>query len=255
MGHDRLGTLPRTKSWTEVVELLDSNATSSQIAAKSMTAARRDLDSIKNDPVFRRTYWMLIKVTDAARHGDFVERLQELGLEVKEQPSFLEVQQALSAYLDEYRARSGKYTDAGEMGQFAAGETLADLVGPTLPSLFGATTADVQQAFRGLSRGPGFGRLSRGFLGRFLSRFLNYYLSRELSNHVGPGRAFTTVAEHAEFERALKTHCIQAARILEQFSHEWQSKELYEKGALTERDIGPLLHGALAKLSKELERG
>jgi hypothetical protein len=255
MGHDRLGVLPRTQSWTQVVELLDSEAASIEIAAQSMNAARADLAAVKEDPIFRRAYWLLFEITEASRHEDFPERLKDLGFDIGEQPSLLDLSQALSSYLDEYRSALGNYSDVGEMGQFAAAETLTDLVAPTLPSIFGATTANLQAALRPLSRGKGFGRLSRRFLGRFLNRFLSYYLSRELSNHLGPGRTFESIAEQTGFEAALKTHCLQAARITEQFASEWQGKAIFERGHLKESDIQGYLYVALEKLSKELGRG
>jgi hypothetical protein len=69
------------------------------------------------------------------------------------------------------RDRKGR-TDLGEMAQMAAVESLTAIVGPTLPSLFGATTEDVQRAIGRLAGGDRFSTLSREFFARLTQRSL-----------------------------------------------------------------------------------
>jgi hypothetical protein len=84
----------------------------------------------------------------------------------------MDVAAAFSGAVDRYaRDRKGR-TDLGEMAQMAAVESLTAIVGPTLPSLFGATTEDVQRAIGRLAGGDRFSTLSREFFARLTQRSL-----------------------------------------------------------------------------------
>ena len=58
---------------------------------------------------------------------------------------------------------SGKRSDLGEMAQHAASETLASLAGYELPTLFGPSASDVQQALSKLATSDRFSIVARDF--------------------------------------------------------------------------------------------
>src|SRR5580700_4647223 len=91
---------------------------------------------------------ILTQIPQAARQSNFSERLWELGLTLPNtRPTLLEIVGGFSTAIDQRLRESGKRSDLGEMAQLSAAETLAALAGRQLPSLFGATAADVRQAF------------------------------------------------------------------------------------------------------------
>jgi hypothetical protein len=203
MGHIRLGTLPKTRKWTQVVNLIASGAEVERIAAASAEAAEHTLESASKDEGLAHAFWLLAQVPQAARDANFADRLWELGLTLPNtRPTLLEVVGAFSNALDAHARESGKRSDLGEMAQLSAVETLTSLVVRQLPGLFGATAADVQQAFAKLSTSNGFTLVAREFFSRLTNRALGYFLSRELSKHVGPNKRFTGVGEHSEFNAA-----------------------------------------------------
>ena len=71
MGHIRLGTLPRSKRWQQVVELLQLGADVEAIAAAAAVAAERDLKRATGDPAFVQTLWLLTQLPLAARGPGF----------------------------------------------------------------------------------------------------------------------------------------------------------------------------------------
>src|SRR5205823_3865558 len=98
--------------------------------------------------------------------------------------------------------------------------------------------------------------LGRRFFGRLIYKCLDYYLSRALSDHVGEGRRFATLADVARFSQALETHCTEAAVIVERFSGEWFSLHRREtEGDLTHELAAQFAHGAMRKLIDELKQG
>lgn len=141
------------------------------------------------------------------------------------------------------------------MAQMAAAETLTALGTPRTTSLFGTTSADVQQAFKSFSTTAQFSTLAREFFTRLSTRYLTYFLSRTLSNYVSGDGRFKSINEHAEFNDALELHCRQATRIIEEFSGGWFSKTKFFEGDITPDKAAGFVHVALKKLRAELAKG
>jgi hypothetical protein len=253
MGHKRLGSLPGTKRWREVVASLDRGVSVAQIAAASSAAAEGVLSRASSDPALIRAFWLLTQLPLAARESDFTQRLRELGLEVSSRPQLFEVIGAFSEAIDAHTRAVGERSDFGEMAQLAATESLSAIVGRSLPGLFGPTAEEVQQAIGRLATSKQFSDLVRDFLARLTRRHLTYYLSRELSNHVGPGGRFTSIADHSEFNADLDQHCREAALIVKDFARDWFGKSNYE-GGITPEKAKAFLFVSFKKIGRELRK-
>ena len=154
MGHIRLGRLPATKRWQQVVSLLAQGAPLERIAAASAEAAENSLAQANRDPALLRSFWLLTQIPLAARSPDFPTGLRSLGVEVSGSPSLMETINAFSAAIDEYVDQRGGRTDLGELAQLAAADSLAAISGAELPSLFGATPEDARLAIGKLASPP-----------------------------------------------------------------------------------------------------
>ena len=204
--------------------------------------------------VWRTRFGCLTQIPQAARTGNFSERLRELGLDVSSEPTLLEIVAAFTRAVDSHIRERGKRTDLAEMAQLAGSETLASLVGRELPSLFGPTATDVRLAVAKLGISDRFSILARDFFSRLTSRSLGYFLSRELSKHVGPNKRFAAVREHSDFNAALDLHCREASRIIKEFSGGWYGKTLQQEKAITQDDARGFAHVAFKKLRAELRQ-
>lgn len=253
MGHNLLPTLPRTRKWTDVVEMVAAGAGVQAIAQATMEAARAGLEHAADDPALVHSFWLLTQITQAARHGDFASRLRHAGLDVPDSPTLFDIVGAFSDAVDHHISRTGGRSDLGEMAEMSAASTLAARVGQEARGLFGRTPDDVQQALRQFSTPARFGNLATDFFSRLTYRYLSYYLSRELSMHVGAGRRFANIDEHAGFKEALDEHCCQSALIARDFARGWYSKAGYE-GGITPRKAKGFLHVAVRKIRDELSR-
>ena len=94
------------------------------MAASTMAASQGGLINAAKDPGLVYAVWLLTQIPVAARGGNFVANLRQLGLEVSNAPSLLEVVGAFAGAVDAHISRSGGRTDLGEMAQMAAAETL-----------------------------------------------------------------------------------------------------------------------------------
>jgi len=251
MGHIRLGRLPATKKWQQVVALLSRGASLEQIAGASAEAAEISIEHARRDPALLQSFWLLTQIPLAARSPDFPDSLKSLGLDVSDSPSLMEIVGAFSAVIDRHVERSGGRTDLGELAQNAAAESLATVVGADLPTLFGATPEDARLAIGKLAAPDRFARLARDFFARLTQRHLDYYLSREFSNHVGPGHEIGSADAHTTFNAALEQHCREASRIVEAFAGGWFSKTTFE-GGINPDKAGAFVFVALRKIGREL---
>src|SRR5829696_4484940 len=242
MGHIRLGTLPKTQKWNHVVSLIAGGADVERIATASADAAEHGLERASQDEGLAHAFWLLTQIPQAARQSNFSERLWELGLTVSSKPTLLEIVAAFTRAVDGHVRGSGKRSDLGELAQHSASETLASLAGRELPSLFGPTATDVQQALAKLGTSDRFSIVARDFFSRLTSRSLGYFLSRELSKHVGPNKRFAEVGEHSDFNAALDLHCREASRIIKEFSGGWYGKTLQQEKTISQDQARKFAH-------------
>lgn len=254
MGHIRLGALPRTRRWKEVIDLVGCGAGAAAVAAATLDAVEQDLTGAASDPGLNRAFWLLTQIPDAARSAEFGAALRDLGLSVSDNPSAAELTSAFTEAVDKHVDGRKARTGPGELGQLAAAETLSGLLRDRATTLFGSTPDDVRRELGKLATEVQFGHLARDFFSRFTERYLTFYVSKELPQHVGAGQRFETLGDERAFASALELHCQQASKIVESFAGGWYSKARFEKD-LTEERTTRFLGYALKKIRSELRRG
>src|SRR5947209_4999423 len=145
MGHTLLGTLPRTRSWQEVVALIEHGAGAAQVANAAIRAAEKGLRKVNKDTGVIETVWLLTQLPFAAKASDFEAALDDCGLQVPDNPGLLDLAAAFSDAIDNRLFNNHGRTDLGEMAQMAAVERLVGLLGERTNSLFGVTPQDVRR--------------------------------------------------------------------------------------------------------------
>jgi hypothetical protein len=210
MGHQRLGTLPRSKHWNQVIELITGGNSISEVAAAASTAAEQSMIEASRDAAVRYSLWLLAKIPLAAREDDFCSALRELRLEVPKEPLLVDIVCGFIHAVDDHVASGGTRTDYGEIAELSAAEALYVVGGREVHELFGTSPESTKKALAGFATVKQFAVLSRDFFARLTQRHLNYYLSRVLSQHVGPKRRFPSLREHRAFEQALDLHCLRS---------------------------------------------
>jgi hypothetical protein len=246
MGHIRLGRLPRTHKWQEVVRLLGADTGTGKVAAATLDASKAGLQNAARDAALVHSFWLLTQLPLCARKADFVGELGKLGISVADKPTVLDLVGGFSDAVDDHIYRQGGRTDLGEMAQMGAAESLASVLGERTETLFGSE--DARQELARLATPANFSLLARDFFSRLTERYLTYFLSRELSNKL------SGVSANREFRKALELHCRQASKILETFAGEWFSKANY-RGGITPRKAAGFVAHAMDKLRAELQQG
>jgi hypothetical protein len=254
MGHVRLGVLPKSRKWRQVVKELRLGSEIDVVAASAADAAETALRTASNDPAFLHAFWLLTQVPLAARGPGFAQDLRRLGIAVPDEPGLMDLAAGISSAIDHHSRERGGRTDLGEMAQLAAVESLTALVGSSLPSLFVPNAGEVQRSVGRFAGGDRFSTLAREFFSRLTQRSLDYYLSRELNNHVGASERFRDDRARSQFDDALSRHCREASRIIEAFAGGWYGKNVYQGDGLTPDAVRKFAPVAFKKIRAELRK-
>jgi len=253
MGHIRLGRLYKSRKWNQVIDLLESDTNAPQLAGATLSATEKQLRLLNFDPAVSHAFWLLVRITWAARTNEFRPFLADLGINLSENASVFSLMSSISDHLQQNAAQ---HTESGVFAGIA-GLSFADTISGTVAeesrSLFGSNTEDIQNAFKTYSSQKQFGIISRKFFGHFLSRTLEYFINKELSNCIGANHSLQTIQSAREFNEALSVYSYQSAKILEDFAGGWYSKHNWEEqGQITEEDASNFVAFALRKLRMEL---
>ncbi len=96
MGHVRLGSLPRSRAWKEVVGLITAGADVSQIANATIRAADKAFTFVLNDEGFTEAVWLMTQLAIAAKKENLGEHLQSLGVNLPQDTSLPDLAAAVS---------------------------------------------------------------------------------------------------------------------------------------------------------------
>ncbi len=136
MGHTRLGPIPKTLKWRDVVEQVVGGNLGSvgvasfvadmpEIAAKTLDAAQKGLERAVEDPGVRYTFYLLTQVALAARTAEWETALGKHGIRLSGEGSVFDLTVEVQAAIDRHVARSSAgATDLSEIAQQSAGEAI-----------------------------------------------------------------------------------------------------------------------------------
>jgi hypothetical protein len=261
MGHTRLGSIPKTRLWRQVVADVASSLASAEsltetviadIARRSLLAAQAGLGSAMSDEGFAYTVYLLMRVTLASRQSNWEENLTGLGLVLPKDPTAFDFAAAFHEAVDTHLSERAWSTDFSEIAQSAAGEALVSFVGKYSDSLFGSRTDYLRSSVRELSTKTGFSILGQHFFSSFMARFLDFHLSRVTASQVGPDRILEA-AVVGLFNEKLRLHCYETSRVVRDFCGQWYSKTEHLEG-ITPENASRFLAVALDKLNRELSK-
>lgn len=254
MGHIRLGALPQSKKWREVVDLLESEAPLEDVAEATARASELDLSRASDDPRFQFVSSLLVELPLMARAPGFEAALTELGLGENTLRSVPDLLAGLGQAIDQNTFETGRSSDAGELAKAVLLESLSVQLYDRLPTLFDPSQREIRNALASFAGGQNFAHLARDFFARLTYRSLDYYLSRELANHTGADKRFASDADRVAFQEALTRHTYEASRIVQEFAGGWYGKTVWKEQKLDQSAINRFTRYAFKKMRDELGR-
>jgi hypothetical protein len=255
VGHERVGALPRSKPWRDLLADIavaadspDAQASIEAVARKTLQNVTSQYSKLCDDSGVQASFTFLVALANPG--FDRVQDPQaDLGVNLSNDPSVLQLASALSLHVRE-RAQSMEYA---AIATRAAGDAIAawtaKLPGETL---FGPTSA--AEIWARASTAAGFSELARLYFARFTDRYLKYFLDRELSAEFSSperrDRFGEAISRHVQ---GLSHHAFETAKITQSFAAGWFNKHASERMP-TKRETRSFLATAFGKLAEELRR-
>lgn len=276
MGHERVGTLPKTQKWRVLVGQIaklgrsglggsgsggsGSDGSSAgapvievpDVAEQTVRNVSRQFRKAHLDTGVRAAFEFLVLLAVAGRSSDPRQLLLEHGIEVPEKPTALSFAKAANSWLT-------RNQDSPEYRQMARG-AVSDAISawyrenkPPQDRLF-EPPEDPFGVWRGAGNGAGFCELARLYFASFTERHLNYFLEREASavlSGFGERDQFSErLQEHVE---GVSKHAFETARIAQSFAAGWFNNNARE-GVPDQEAIGRFLSVAFGKIRDDLLR-
>lgn len=236
MGHVRLGTLPQTLAWKEVIRFIVDGEDVLKIAEAAHKAADKAFARMAGDKGFTEAVWLLTQLGIAAKSQNAAAHLESVGIRLSKHTSIAEVAVAIRAAVDQQMVKSGETSDIGNIASNALVSAVTTHLDRQLGGLFEAASVEVHAALCEIGKPKQFGELSRTFFAKLSSESLKYFLDKTIDTHIGQGQRFQTRSESRQFRNALSQHSDEAAKIVETFASDWFSKNRHSGGGEISRD-------------------
>lgn len=251
MGHERVGTLPKTQKWRALVGQIadfnvpDTTTTAPDIAGQTIQNVRSRFRNAHNDSGINAAFEFLVILAVAARSGNPRGMLLENGIEIPDELTALSFAKAASRWI----ARNQDSLEYGKIARGAASDAIASWHyrnRTTQEKLFEFTDNSFD-VWRNASNGSGFCELARFFFASFTKRYLSYFLEREAS------AVLPNIDDRDLLGEQLEKHAFETARITQAFAAGWFNNHARE--AIPDREaIRDFLWLAFGKISEELLR-
>lgn len=250
MGHLRLGTIPKTKRWSQVLASLSEGAPSIPGLARAVVEAARDAYlNASGDPGVGESLRLLAVLASSSRSDDFREALASEGFTVRDDTDAVRFLRDFFIEADRRFGPNDERSIFTEFASLALREALTETVSSQTGTLFTAGVADVQEAYRQFSTERGFARLARLFFARLLSHSLLYFTDKRIASELGESGGVGDEAELLEVQAAVRSYAYEASRIVEDYAAAWYSKSRWLQ---RERRTAGFAGTAMRKLAAEL---
>ena len=255
MGHERVGALPRTRRWQDVVDGIADAASVDgdvqEVANATLRNVRSRLRTIPGDAGMVAAFEFLVGLAVSASTGIDVRILNNVAVDLSTNPSPLRLANALAQHVAANR-QSAEYA---ELARKAAVDAIVQWTERQTQQLsFTGEHEQADQVWRRAGDGSGFCEVARLFFGKFVERYLNYFLSREASSRVGNTATrdllATRLQEHVD---GVSHHAFETARITQSFAAGWFNLHTREGMPATDEIAGFIAH-SMGKLHEELLR-
>ena len=255
MGHVRLGKLPASRKWQDIVAYLASSEMDVANLANSISeATQKALLKAENDAAFVETCWLLINIPQAAKADDVVGAFKDIGVNVPSSPTLLDVAIGFDNAIERVMRRPDvKISDLGEMARQAGIAALMDVTQERLPTLWQPNDTDERTTLATLASPDKFGELSQRFFTNLTEKNILYFLDREWPKHIGPDKLAKSIGDMSVLNQSIRRHCEETTLIMRAFSKDWLAKNLYVKDRkITRIQSANFASYALKKINTEL---
>ena len=255
MGHERVGALPHTKRWRNVVaqmaEFSGSREDAAAIANATLENVRTQFRKIPSDDCVVAAFQFLVALTKAASLEGPGEVSFSPRIDLEGGPSTLRLIGQLRSWVESQEG-SREYADIAAKAS-ADAISLWSAQQSMQASLF-TDLSDSREIWQRADNGAGFCEVSRLFFSKFTERYLNYFLEREAS------ASMASIPERDRLASELRDHidgvsrfAFETSRITQSFAAGWFNNHARDRYPSIDESRN-FLSIAFGKMREELKR-
>lgn len=255
MGHIRLGRLPKTIKWKQVVQSLAYSGSSlSEIVSLTSQASEKVLTSSKYIDGLAHCYWLFTNIAQASRSDNFINELNQIGLNLSEQDSGINILKKVFDYASTGLKNSGSNTVLDQIAIDSFKSAIHNTIAQESTSLFGCDIDSIQRAFKKYSTSNQVSYLGREYFSQYMYKAFSFTLEKELANVLSSNGRFQNSSDIQEFNSKLKQYCWDVSKIVEDFSGGWYGKHSFEGDLKNKKKVADFTSYAMTKLLSEVQR-
>jgi len=253
MGHERIGQLPKSQRWRDIVGGVASSYSDrtmvDSVATDTLRAVRQQFRSAQSDESVVEAFSFLVRAAVATRSGQLSQ--------IANRPINSEVTPlSLAIALRQHLAGASGDPENAIIAKDAAIDAIGKWYSEDRERSTGSLFDDEKKSanWEKLGTGAGFCELSRHFFASFAERYLNFFLDREVAS------ALPTIAARDVFRKELhghvddvSEHAFETAKITQSFAAAWFNKHA-SSGLPDKNTISSFVSYCMSKLRDELNR-
>lgn len=255
MGHKRIGFLPKTKRWRDIVYLMGNftidSGNISYIAERTIDNVRSRFEFIEKDSGIHAAIKYLIYLSFAARQNDPRKFLQTHGIDIPEKATPIQLAKSVNNWISQ-NSESMEYAAFAKSATIDAISKWHEIHNTHQENLF--KKADSFDVWRETSNGAGFCEISRFYFAKFTERYIKYFLEREASSVI------RNLEDRNSFSKKLESHIdevsihsFEISKITQSFAAGWYNKNA-TKELPSDKKIEDFIAFSFNKIRAELSK-
>jgi len=254
MGHERIGFLPKTKQWNDIVRQLSAyegdNEAVKKITNDTLSCIRKTYEQMPYDESVTKAIKFLAMLSYSAKRTDQVSFLNENGCSVDNKLSLFSLMNSAKYYIDT------------ENGSLEINKIARDAVLQAITTYQGTHTSEQLTLFgeqsdsvwKDAGSGAAFCELARLFFAAFTDRQIKYYIERSAASEIDNYAALQSFSAGIEQQaEAISHHAFETSKIMQSFAAGWFNK--YAVNSIpSDSKITDFLRTSFGKMREEFRR-
>lgn len=254
MGHVRIGFLPHTKQWKDIVKQLSlfggDSAVVAKIANNTLDAVRHTYEELPYDESIIRAILYLANLTFSAKQPDQVAYLNQNGYEVDKELSLI----SLISSAQEYIAVGEGSCETNKLAKDAAMQSVIRYYENHNNGQLSLFSDKEQNPFSNAGTGADFCEMARSFFAVFTDKQIKYYVEREAASSINDYRLLNNFTQAlAEQANSIADHTFEISKLMQSFAAGWFNKHSVN-AAPSRADAVSFLTLSFGKMREELRR-
>lgn len=227
MGHERIGYLPKSKKWRDIVSEVGNftadGETIAQIANQTTKNVIARYENIGTDKGVISAFKFLILLAQASKKNNSSAYLEKHGISLPKNFNLIGLSKAIREFVDS-NSDSKEYSSFANHALIETVRQWSDKNKIQQQILFDSNTNSFDE-WRPAADGSGFCELSRLFFSNFTDNYLKYFLEREASakiNNLFDRDSFSKQLD--EHVNEISKHAFETSKITQSFSAGWFNK-------------------------------